>query len=76
MVESFGNTSGTDMDKSLREKMKATNSQSSFLSWETVDIEEERASNSRSNKFFLAGSIFVNVMLNIWLLVIYVNIRD
>lgn len=69
VVESF---ESTDENENSR-KFKA--SESSYLSWNTVDIEEERAYNSRSNKNFMAGSIFVNVMLNIWLLTVYFQIN-
>ena len=71
-MESFGDTS-RDLDNSSKSNKF---SEASITSWDTIDIEEERASNSRSNKFFLVGSIFLNIFLNLILLVLYFQIHS
>ena len=59
--------------QSFDEEDKATNS---FLSWNTQDINEDFTFKSSRSKWLLYVSIFVNVVLNIWLLYICYRIQD
>jgi hypothetical protein len=43
----------------------------SFITYDTVDIQEERADNSRKAKLYLLAFVFANILLNLWMLYIY-----
>jgi hypothetical protein len=50
-----------------------SSSRSSFLSWDTIDIEEEREYNSKYSKYLLMVCIFINIFFNLWLFSVYLK---
>ena len=51
-----------------RGKMAKQESSTSFMSYDTQDIQEERADNSKKSKFYLFACICVNIAFSLWYL--------
>jgi hypothetical protein len=68
----------SEQDSEEKEKIKnrSTVVSASFLSYDTVDIQEERSNNSNKARIWLLVFVGTNVVLNVWLLIIYLNVRD
>lgn len=60
----------------VKNPYKKQDSTISFMSYETVDIQEERAYNSRRSKQYLYAFVGLNVALNLWQLYVHFQIHD
>lgn len=70
----FSDELGSDrLSKGLHQNFVSS---TSILTYDTVDIQEERADNSRKSRVYLVIFVIVNVFLNLWFLHAYLNIRE